>query len=265
MENSLMYEQLQTAPEHEHEGSPATDAAMVEAAQLTESPLTSVLAVKNLSFAWPASSFQIGITDLNVKSGEHWLLEGPSGSGKSTLLQLLGGVLLPQRGEVRILGQRWAALTAAQRDLRRADHVGFIFQQFNLVPYLSALENVLLPCRFSPSRRQAAESGGGLMDEAQRLLAALGLGAKETQLRRAARLSVGQQQRVAAARALIGRPSLVLADEPTSALDADNRDSFLEVLFSEARSANTAIVLVSHDTNLRPHFERHLTLEGGLC
>jgi putative ABC transport system ATP-binding protein len=121
----------------------------------------------------------------------------------------------------------------------------------------------LLPCQFSTRRRKEAESGGTLVDEARRLLAALGLGARDVQLRRAARLSVGQQQRVAAARALIGRPSLVLADEPTSALDADNRDSFLEVLFSEARSANTAIVLVSHDTSLRPHFERHLMLEGG--
>lgn len=260
-----MYKQAQTAPELDLEGSPPPQTAKVEVAPLSESQLESVLAVKNLSFAWPSSSFQIGITDLNVESDEHWLLEGPSGSGKSTLLQLLGGVLLPQRGEVQILGQSWAALTAAQRDLRRADHVGFIFQQFNLVPYLSALENTLLPCRFSPARCKAAESSGGLKDEARRLLAALGLGAKEIQLRRAARLSVGQQQRVAAARALIGRPSLVLADEPTSALDADNRAAFLELLFSEARSAKTAIVLVSHDNSLRPHFERHLTLEGGLC
>lgn len=260
-----MYKQAQTAPELDLEGSPPPQTAKVEVAPSPESQLESVLAVKNLSFAWPSSSFQIGITDLNVESDEHWLLEGPSGSGKSTLLQLLGGVLLPQRGEVQILGQSWAALTAAQRDLRRADHVGFIFQQFNLVPYLSALENTLLPCRFSPARCKAAESSGGLKDEARRLLAALGLGAKEIQLRRAARLSVGQQQRVAAARALIGRPSLVLADEPTSALDADNRAAFLELLFSEARSAKTAIVLVSHDTSLRPHFERHLTLEGGLC
>ena len=144
-----MYKQAQTAPELDLEGSPAPQTGKVEVAPLSESQLESVLAVKNLSFAWPSSSFQIGITDLNVKSDEHWLLEGPSGSGKSTLLQLLGGVLLPQRGEVQILGQSWAALTAAQRDLRRADHVGFIFQQFNLVPYLSALENTLLPCRFS--------------------------------------------------------------------------------------------------------------------
>jgi len=260
-----MYEQAETATEHGLEGTPGPRAAMVGAGQVTESRSTSVLAAENLSFAWPLSSFQIGITDLNVKSGEHWLLEGPSGSGKSTLLQLLGGVLLPQRGEVRILGQSWATLSAAQRDLRRADHVGFIFQQFNLVPYLSALENTLLPCRFSQARRQAAESGGGLKDEARRLLTALGLGAKDIQFRRAARLSVGQQQRVAAARALIGRPSLVLADEPTSALDTDNRDAFLELLFTEARNAKTAIVFVSHDTSLRPHFERHLTLEGGLC
>jgi putative ABC transport system ATP-binding protein len=260
-----MEERAQAAPEGGLEASLAPCAAMVEASALPESPLTSVLHVKDLSFAWRASSFRIAITDLNVQSNEHWMLEGPSGSGKSTLLQLLGGVLLPQRGDVRILGQSWSALSAAQRDLRRADHVGFIFQQFNLVPYLSALENVLLPCRFSPARRRAAESGGALVDEARRLLAALGLGANDLQFRRAGRLSVGQQQRVAAARALIGRPALVLADEPTSALDADNRDAFLELLFSEARSANTAIVLVSHDANLRPHFERHLTLEGVPC
>jgi len=238
---------------------------MVEASALPESQSTSVLDVKDLSFAWPAASFRIQITDLHVRSNEHWMLEGPSGSGKSTLLQLLGGVLLPQGGDVRILGESWSALSAARRDMCRADHVGFIFQQFNLVPYLSALENVLLPCRFSAPRRQVAESGGGLVDEARRLLAALGLGAKDLQFRRAGRLSVGQQQRVAAARALIGRPALVLADEPTSALDADNRDAFLELLFSEARSANTAIVLVSHDANLRPHFERHLMLDAGPC
>ena len=260
-----MYEPAETATEHGLEGTPGPRAAMVGAGQLTESQSTSVLAVENLSFAWPASSFRIGIADLNVKPGEHWLLEGPSGSGKSTLLQLLGGVLLPQRGDVRILDQSWAALSAAQRDQRRADHVGFIFQQFNLVPYLSVLDNVLLPCQFSTRRREEAENGGTLVDEARRLLGALGLGDRDVQDRRAGRLSVGQQQRVAAARALIGRPSLVLADEPTSALDADNRDAFLELLFSESRSAKTAIVLVSHDTNLRPHFERRLTLEGGLC
>jgi putative ABC transport system ATP-binding protein len=261
----LSYERAETATEHGLEAALGAPAAMVEASPVSVSKSKCVLVVKDMSFSWPGSSFRIGITDLSVRSDEHWMLEGPSGSGKSTLLQLLGGVLLPQRGDVRMLGQSMGELSAAQRDLLRADHVGFIFQQFNLLPYLSALDNVLLPCRFSPFRRQAGESGGGLVDEARRLLAALGLGAKDVQYRRAGRLSVGQQQRVAAARALIGRPALVLADEPTSALDADNRDAFLELLFSEARSANTAIVLVSHDANLRPHFERHLTLDAGPC
>lgn len=226
-------------------------------------PERPVLAVADLRFAWPLSPVQVEVGTLTVAAGERWLLEGPSGSGKSTLLQLLGGVIVPQGGEVSLLGQNWAELTAAQRDQRRADYVGFVFQQFNLVPYLSALDNVLLPCHFSPRRRREAERRGALVDEAQRLLAALGLAARDIRGRRAARLSVGQQQRVAAARALIGRPALLLADEPTSALDADNARGFLELLFDEARNADTAIVLVSHDAGLRPHFEHHLTMARG--
>ena len=221
-----------------------------------------VLAAMNLEFAWASSPVRIRISALTVAAGERWLLQGPSGSGKSTLLQLLGGVIVPQAGSVRLLGEDWATLTAAQRDARRADHVGFVFQQFNLVPYLSALDNVLLPCRFSARRRNEAVRNGALVDEAQRLLSALGLGERDVRGRHAARLSVGQQQRVAAARALIGRPALVLADEPTSALDADNARAFLDLLFAEARKADTAIVLVSHDAGLRPHFDHHLAITG---
>ena len=222
-----------------------------------------VLAAAGLRFAWPLSSVRIEIDELTVAPGERWLLEGPSGSGKSTLLQLLGGVIVPDAGRVALLGQDWTALSAARRDLRRADHVGFVFQQFNLVPYLSAVDNVMLPCRFSARRRCEAERRGTLADEALRLLAALGLGESDVHRRHAARLSVGQQQRVAAARALIGRPALVLADEPTSALDADNARAFLELLFDEARGAGTAVVLVSHDPSLRPQFDRHLSMARG--
>lgn len=223
-----------------------------------------VLAASDLKYAWPSSPVRIEVATLTVAAGERWLLQGPSGSGKSTLLQLLGGVIVPQAGAVQLLGEDWAALTAAQRDMRRADHVGFVFQQFNLVPYLSALDNVLLPCRFSARRRNEAARNGALVDEALRLLLALGLGERDVRGRHAARLSVGQQQRVAAARALIGRPALVLADEPTSALDADNARAFLELLFGEAQKADTAIVLVSHDASLRPHFDHHLAITGGL-
>lgn len=222
-----------------------------------------VLAATDLDFAWTSSPVRVRISALTVAAGERWLLQGPSGSGKSTLLQLLGGVIVPQGGVVQLLGENWASLTAAQRDIRRADHVGFIFQQFNLVPYLSALDNVLLPCRFSARRRAEVERSGAVVDEALRLLSALGLGERDVRGRHAAHLSVGQQQRVAAARALIGRPALVLADEPTSALDADNARAFLDLLFAEARKADTAIVLVSHDASLRPHFDHHLSIAGG--
>jgi putative ABC transport system ATP-binding protein len=238
-----------------------TESRLPGAAGSSASP--PVLEAGDLRFAWPSSPVCIELAGLRVAAREHWLVQGPSGSGKSTLLQLLGGVIVPQRGAVRLLDEDWTALTPAQRDSRRADHVGFIFQQFNLVPYLTALDNVLLPCRFSARRRSEAERNGTLVDEALRLLAALGLGGHDVRGRHAARLSVGQQQRVAAARALIGRPALVLADEPTSALDAENARAFLELLFGEARKAETAIVLVSHDASLRAHFEHHLAMTGG--
>lgn len=121
---------------------------------------------------------------------------------------------------------------------------------------------MLLPCRFSARRRQEVEKSATLGDEAVRLLTALGLEAGEVR-KPAARLSVGQQQRVAAARALIGRPALLLADEPTSALDAARRGAFLDLLFAEAAQANTAIVLVSHDASLRPYFDHHLEMGAG--
>ena len=241
-----------------------TKEKMTAPAEHPNSQEHALLAVKDMRFAWPASSTTVEISELNVSTSDRWLLEGPSGSGKSTLLQLLGGVLLPQRGRVQLLGRSWSSLSASQRDRRRADCVGFLFQQFNLVPYLSALENVLLPCRFSEARRLEAERTGPLVDEARRLLNALGLGAPELNRRKAGRLSVGQQQRVAAARALIGRPALVLADEPTSALDADNRNAFLQLLFAEARNSGSALIVVSHDATLRPHFGRHLQLEAGV-
>ncbi len=224
--------------------------------------MTPLVHLREVAYRYPDGTPALEAVAFTLAAGERVALLGPTGAGKSTLLQLLGGVVLAQAGDVQLLGQSWAAMSPAQRDMRRADHIGFVFQQFNLVPYLSALDNVLLPCRFSGRRREVAEHSGALVDEALRLLSALGLGAADVRERNAARLSVGQQQRVAAARALIGRPALMLADEPTSALDADNRAAFLDLLFAEARSADTAIILVSHDASLRPHFDRHLVLKG---
>jgi putative ABC transport system ATP-binding protein len=151
-------------------------------------------------------------------------------------------------------------LSASARDAFRAAHLGFIFQQFNLIPWLPVLDNVLLPCRFSQRRAgRATELGGSPASEARRLLAALDLDPALATVP-AAELSVGQQQRVAAARALIGRPEILIADEPTSALDAARQTAFVDLLLAEARLAGSALVFVSHDIRLATHFDQILTL-----
>jgi putative ABC transport system ATP-binding protein len=169
-------------------------------------------------------------------------------------------VLIPQHGEIVVLGRRMDGLNSAERDRFRADHIGFIFQLFNLVPYLSVLENVTLPCQFSRARRAAVSRNGvHVRDEAARLLAHLDL--DEAFLARpVTALSVGQQQRVAAARALIGRPEILIADEPTSSLDTDRRAAFLELLFQECEAAGTTLMFVSHDATLEPFFDRAIPL-----
>ena len=214
-----------------------------------------------LHYRWPGSRNDcLAIDRLHIDAGHSVFLHGPSGSGKSTLLGLLAGVLLPSRGQIRLLGTDWAALSGARRDAFRADHVGYIFQQFNLLPYLSVLDNVLLPCRFSALRRQRADAAAGSARAgAEALLQRMGLGQALWE-RPAARLSVGQQQRVAAARALLGRPELVIADEPTSALDAALRDSFMALLLQQCRDAGSTLVFVSHDERLAVQFDTTLAL-----
>lgn len=220
-----------------------------------------LLELKELRFAWPGSAQDcLDIAALEVEAGEAVFLHGPSGCGKSTLLSLLAGVLLPRAGRVALDGVHWADLRPSARDRHRVDHVGYIFQQFNLLPYLSALDNVLLPCRFSARRRAAAARlAGSPQAEAQRWLAGMGLDAAAW-TRPAHTLSVGQQQRVAAARALVGQPDLVIADEPTSALDEDRRDAFLDLLLSACAAAGSALVFVSHDRRSAQRFARQVSL-----
>jgi putative ABC transport system ATP-binding protein len=216
-----------------------------------------VIEVRELRYAWPRAGHDVlAIDAFDVAAGERVFVHGPSGCGKSTLLGLLAGVLLPRAGEVRLLGRSWAALSGARRDAMRADHVGYIFQQFNLLPWLDATGNVTLPCRFSPTRRQRA---GDVERAAASLLARVGL-AERDRHRPAAQLSVGQQQRVAAARALIGAPEVVIADEPTSALDAPRRDAFMDLLLAACRDAGSALVFVSHDERLAARFDRCVSL-----
>lgn len=216
-----------------------------------------LLRVEPLRFAWPGSSAELRLDRLDLGPGERLFIEGPSGSGKSTLLSILAGVVTPDAGRVRLLSHDLTRLSARRRDALRADHIGLIFQQFNLIPYLNAVENVLLALRFSPRRRRRCIDPE---TDARTLLAHLELEVPELLSRPAARLSIGQQQRVAAARALIGRPELILADEPTSALDPPLRRRFLDLLFRECAAAGSALVFVSHDPALAAHFERRLRI-----
>lgn len=219
-----------------------------------------ILELHDLRFAWPKQELLLDIAEFTLQPQQRLFLKGPSGSGKTTLLGLLGGVQLPQSGSIKLLGQDLSLLSASARDRFRADHSGFIFQQFNLLPFLSVLDNVLLPCQFSKLRKQrAAARHGSIQAAAQALLLQLGLEQKLHE-KQAGALSIGQQQRVAAARALIGQPELVIADEPTSALDADSREAFLQLLFSECKTANASLLFVSHDQSLAPLFDRNIDL-----
>jgi putative ABC transport system ATP-binding protein len=215
--------------------------------------------ITGLEFAWADRDPVLKIDRLQVERGERVFLTGASGSGKSTLLGLIGGVLQPRTGSIRVIDVLINELRVSERDGFRGEHLGFIFQMFNLIPYLTVRENVLLPLQFSAGRRRRLEdlSPAG---EALRLLGALGLLGAGLLERPVTELSIGQQQRVAAARALIGRPEIVVADEPTSALDADTRRGFLELLMSECRSFGTTLLFVSHDASLSGQFDRSLAM-----
>lgn len=215
------------------------------------------VALKDVRFAYRAGRDVLDIPALSIARGEHLFLHGPSGSGKTTLLGLLAGVLVPTAGRVEILGSDLGGMKSGARDHFRAEHLGYVFQMFNLIPYLSVRDNITLPCRLSAARRarlDGADAGAQATQLAERLEIAGLLDEPVTAL------SVGQQQRVAVARALLGAPEIVVCDEPTSALDADRRDRFLELLFARCTEAKSTLVFVSHDLSLADRFSRTLAL-----
>lgn len=216
------------------------------------------LALNDVRFRWKSrTSFSLSVPSLNIAAGETVLLLGESGSGKSTLLSLICGTILADAGQVAIAGTDLARLSGGARDRFRAETIGMIFQQFNLLPFGSVLDNIQLPLHFAPERRKRT---GDARFEAQVLCAALGL-PDSVLTSKAASLSVGQQQRVAVARALIGRPPVVIADEPTSALDANSQAAFLDLLFDQVQIHGTTLLMVSHDPRLSERFDRVLRME----
>ena len=227
---------------------------------MTESP---ALKLAEVGFRWRRNLAPVlDIESLELARGERLFLGGPSGAGKSTLLSLVAGVMVPDEGRVEVLGQDTRRLSGPGRDRFRADHLGVIFQMFNLLPWLPVLDNVMLPCRFSRLRRRRAEADDGTVAaQARRLLGRLGLDADEVLRRPVTDLSVGQQQRVAAARALMGAPELVVADEPTSALDMDRRRDFVALLVEQCAATGAALLFVSHDRSLAEAFDRQIELD----
>jgi len=217
------------------------------------------IALTDILFRWPGQDRPcLDIPELTIATGESVFLHGPSGSGKSSLLSLIGGVTSPERGRVTVLGTDLVRLSARRRDAFRADHIGFVFQQFNLLPWLSALGNVLLPLSFSAERRRRAGKGA---TEAERLLERLDL-AQDLWHKPAGLMSVGQQQRIAVARALLGHPEIVIADEPTSGLDAARQESFLDLLRAQVDAAGASLLFVSHDERLASRFDRKIALDA---
>lgn len=215
------------------------------------------VALHELRFAYRGGAPVLDIAALHIARGERVFLHGPSGSGKTTVLGLLAGVLTATSGSVQVLGSDLGRMGNAARDRFRAAHIGYVFQMFNLIPYLSVRENITLPVRLSPERH-ARLHGSDANAEARRLAA--GLEIAELLAQPVSALSVGQQQRVAVARALIGSPELIICDEPTSALDADRRDRFLELLFASVTSVGSTLLFVSHDLVLAPRFSRTIAL-----
>ena len=218
--------------------------------------------VSNLLFSWKKNDrVTLDIPSLMVKQGESIFIQGISGSGKSTLLNILSGVLTVQHGDITILDKPFSSLSHQSRDKIRANHIGYIFQQFNLLPYLSVIENVLLPLNISTARRQGRpRHSPSLIEEAKHFLTKLQIPVNIFH-EKVSQLSVGQQQRVAAARAMIGSPEIIIADEPTSALDKNNSENFMDVLVSQCKKINSSLVFVSHDVHLCQYLDNNYTLD----
>lgn len=209
------------------------------------------LRIEDLKFGYPGGEVVTDVRRLVLERGEQLLLTGGSGSGKSTLLHLIAGLEEPRSGSVEVAGQKIHDLHGAKRDLYRGAHIGMIFQTFNLLHGFSALENVEAALMFStiPAREHR--------ERAKALLAHLGI---ERTHARPDQLSVGQQQRVAVARAVACDPQLVLADEPTASLDPENLDAAMDLIQTICREKNAALLCVSHDPSMASRFVRREAL-----
>lgn len=227
-----------------------------DAATPSLSPSYEAISLEKLSFRYSKSGDDvIAVGHWAIPRGDKVFLQGASGSGKTTLLNLICGTLTPTLGTIRVLGEQFSEVSARKRDKIRARHIGVVFQQFNLIPYLTVMQNILVAAHFGGTEKKTARA---------RAIATLQeLHMPEDILdRRAADLSVGQQQRVAIARALVNEPEILIVDEPTSALDADTRDAFMQVLLALCDQREITLLFVSHDASLQGYFEQIVNIQS---
>ena len=216
------------------------------------------ICLDSLRFYWSrVADFKIYIPKLEIGRGEKVLLLGESGSGKTTLLSLICGFLSPISGDIFLNEQKLNDLKANKKDQFRSDNIGIIFQQFNLLPYANVIDNITLPLYFSKNRDSRVTNH---REAALNLCRSLQL-SESTIAMQANKLSVGQQQRVAVARALIGNPSLIIADEPTSSLDASTQQNFLDLMFRQIEEHKSTLLMVSHDSSISNYFDRTINIK----
>ena len=214
-----------------------------------------ILATRSLVVS-PSKTLKLYYPDIDLMNGDKMLVSGVSGSGKTTLLNGIAGALSPAEGRITILGQRIEKMSSRQLDKIRADHMGIVFQQLNLIPYLTGLQNAFLSLRFSKLKKSRVSDP---IAEIIRLGSALGLTKSQLE-QKANRLSVGQQQRVAVIRAFLGAPELILADEPTSALDPLSRNRFLDDVIALMDNNRQSLLMISHDPSMVPYFDKTIEL-----
>lgn len=211
--------------------------------------------IQALRYGYPRSDFNLSVPALNIDAGEKVAVIGPSGSGKTTLLNLIAGILVPGKGNIRLGDVEVSALGDAERRNFRITQIGFVFQDFELLDYLNVLDNILHPFRITSAltlNREVRTRAAGLAEQ-------MGIGDK---LKRGPEdLSQGEKQRAAICRALLAQPRLILADEATGNLDPENKTRILELLFETVADLGATLLAVTHDHELLPHFDRTIDFQ----
>ena len=216
--------------------------------------MSNLISIDNLKYSYSdGSSFGMNIKSFALKKGERLLIHGESGLGKSTLLNLISGTIQPHSGKINVLGKEISGMTGYSRDKIRGDHFGIVFQTFNLLPYISVEKNIIMGLVFSKRKKEKVDN---IDNKIKTLMEGLSLDYNKLKNRNSLELSIGQQQRVAVARALIGDPEIILADEPTSSLDSQNQKIFLDLLFKSLDKKEQGLVMVSHNKDILKNFTR---------